>query len=163
MIPVRQSPESSGWHPLAWARDGCGSGNRLATRVATGYNVPMRRASALSVLAAIGYLLIAPLTLASPESNLPACCRRAGAHHCAMAAEAAPSTGPAFQPVPSKCPFFPAAVTTPVAGSVTLSGNAVLRFGLLVSHPAAQAPTEARGRICFSRSHQKRGPPLNLS
>jgi hypothetical protein len=49
---------------------------------------------------------------ASDDLRLPACCRRNGAHHCAMsetmqaALERAPSPAPAFT-APASCPSFP--------------------------------------------------------
>ena len=33
-------------------------------------------------------------------------------------------------------------------------------FAVAFAHPSAHAQTEARYRIAFSRSHQKRGPPV---
>jgi hypothetical protein len=121
----------------------------------------MRRAAVISLLAAISYSLIAPLALAVPESNLPACCRRSGAHHCAMAEEASPATGPALQPAPQKCPLFPPATTTPGRVDIGSTKNAGASFTAIVSHLSTQPQAEAHCRVSFSRSHQKRGPPLN--
>ncbi len=35
-------------------------------------------------------------------------------------------------------------------------------YGSLISHPTQHAQIEARGRISFSRTRQKRGPPSLL-
>lgn len=124
----------------------------------------MRRATATALLAAIGYLLIAPAAFAGPESNLPACCRRAGAHHCAMAGgDMAPGSGAAVQPVPQKCPLFPAALTAPGSAPIAIPKDPGGIAVALVSSPCAQPRTEARGSVSFSRSRQKRGPPSPLS
>ncbi len=51
-----------------------------------------------------------PALLASPESNLPACCRRDGKHHCAMMEtleNQQENAGPSWKTVAKKCPSFP--------------------------------------------------------
>src|SRR5213082_915167 len=63
----------------------------------------MRRLWATLLLAVIGFALIGPALLAaSADTNLPACCRRDGKHHCATPAS---SNGPSIQPV--RCASFP--------------------------------------------------------
>jgi hypothetical protein len=121
----------------------------------------VRRASAISLVAAICFSLIAPLLLADPESNLPACCRRAGSHHCAMAGdESAGSLG--LQAVHEKCPLFPLSTAAQFrAGAASLEDSPGI-FAGLVSHPSVQPQTEARARVSFNRSRQKRGPPDSL-
>jgi len=119
----------------------------------------VRRASAISVLAAICFSLIAPLALADTESNLPACCRRKGAHHCAMSAMMAGGNGtPAMC---ARCPAYPIATAAQPGGTAAPAGVSQLVFAELLSHPAVSGQTEARARISFSRSRQKRGPPVS--
>jgi hypothetical protein len=62
-----------------------------------------------------------------------------------------------------RCPAFPLApaVTADTTGAFSSGTGAI--FAALVSHPAIQQQTEARARISFSRSRQKRGPPALLS
>src|SRR5258708_38361149 len=51
-----------------------------------------------------------PALFADPESNLPACCRRDGKHHCAMMDMAGmdQDDGEAYwKSTPQKCPQFP--------------------------------------------------------
>jgi len=123
----------------------------------------MRRASAISVVAAICFSLIAPLAFVSPESNLPACCRRHGAHHCAMAMDASASTTqPSFRPVLQRCPSFPIATATS-GGACAFVKDSTTPFALAVSHPSKRPQTEAFYGISFSRSRLKRGPPALLS
>lgn len=125
----------------------------------------MRRASAISLLAAIGYALIVPLAFSDPEANLPACCRRTGAHHCAMSNVTKTIDGvstPALQAVLQKCPAFPVSTAVRPGGAAAFPERSQAIFAGLVSHPSIQPQTEARYRVSFSRSRQKRGPPASL-
>jgi hypothetical protein len=123
----------------------------------------VRGASAISLLMAICFSLIAPAVFANPESNLPACCRRNGAHQCAIAMDgSATTTQPSFQPIRQRCPSFPIATAEPGGGAAFLR-NSTTNFPLTVSHRSNRFQTEAFYRISFSRSRQKRGPPTVLS
>ncbi|MBV8731556.1 MAG: hypothetical protein JO336_17255 [Acidobacteriia bacterium] len=122
----------------------------------------MRRVSAISVLFAIAYLLIAPLAFAETESRLPACCRRNGVHHCIEANRSA-APGAVFQTIGDKCPLYPVTAAPPVSPSATLHANTSGRFAGLVSHPSIRFQTEARFRSSCIRSRLKRGPPSLLS
>lgn len=125
----------------------------------------MRRASAISLLAAIGYALIVPLAFSDPDANLPACCRRNGAHHCAMSSVTTTIdevSTPAFQAILQKCPAFPVSTAARAAGAAASPERSLAIFAGLISHPSIQPQTEARYRVSFSRSRQKRGPPDSL-
>jgi hypothetical protein len=112
----------------------------------------------MSMLLLFSFALISPL-LASDvvQANLPACCRRAGKHHCTMP-DAASQQSKSVGIVAEKCPCIPAATAAihflvlapPATGAV---------FAGLVGHPAVHAQTAAQYRISFDRSRQKRGPP----
>jgi hypothetical protein len=75
----------------------------------------MRRTVASLLLGLVSFPLIAPLLLADTDSDLPACCRRDGKHHCSMglgsvgSAETSmtdrESSGPAVNPIRPKCPY----------------------------------------------------------
>ncbi|QNI31349.1 hypothetical protein H7849_20030 [Alloacidobacterium dinghuense] len=117
----------------------------------------MRRLLAISLLMVFSFSLISPL-LASDAVNasLPACCRRAGKHHCAMDADT--QQGKSISIIAEKCPYAPAAqvvfhlsIFAPPADAAVFAG--------LTQHPAIHAQTAARYRISFDRSRQKRGPP----
>jgi hypothetical protein len=122
----------------------------------------MRRALALFLLVLSSFPLVAPAALAGAKSNLPACCRRNGEHHCGAMDEATASSGVAIHSV-SRCPAFPLATTAPADARVAVLKNSAVIFGAIVSHPAIYFQTEASYRISFSRSRQKRGPPALLS
>jgi hypothetical protein len=123
----------------------------------------MRRALASLLLAVFSFPLIAPAMFADAESQLPECCRRGGKHHCAMTMdEAAPASGVTFRSIPQRCPLYCGALSAPGDYVAVLKSSGAV-FGALVSHPAIQLQVEAGYRISFSRSAQKRGPPVILS
>jgi hypothetical protein len=118
----------------------------------------MRRAFATILAALFSFELIAPVLLADAASDVPACCRRNGKHHCAMAdGSGDASTGPSLKSLESKCPFFPksAAVTghsktialsvTPPACAPDLMGSAVAASGDNLSRTTLRGPVRKRG------------------
>ena len=118
----------------------------------------MRRGIAIVITLLFSWLIILPAIAASPKSNLPACCRKNGKHHCSMNAKSA-TQGLAFAAIGEKCPCCPQSTKVsqlPFSGSHTVR-SAV--FAGLVSHPASSPQTEAAYRISYDRSRQKRGPP----
>jgi len=123
----------------------------------------VKRFAAVLLLGVFSFLLIAPAALAQdPETQLPACCRTHGKHRC-MLPPASQSGGPSFRAQNERCPLFPGAgAFAPYQHSFTLTASQQF-FARIASHPAAQAQTEALYRISYSRTGQKRGPPVNLS
>jgi hypothetical protein len=103
-----------------------------------------------------------------PESDLPACCRRNGVHHCAMMdrfTEMTSSGAPAFTAPPQRCPVYPqhpgmVFPRSPFHFAVIPTGGA--GWAGLREHPACHAQTEARYRISCDRARLKRGPPATL-
>jgi hypothetical protein len=97
---------------------------------------------------------------ASSGANLPACCRRNGAHHCMGNMQQADLASPGIHlsPVPQRCPAWPAAITKVRHGDLSLY-TASLIFAEIVSHPTLKTQTEARARVALDRSRHKRGPP----
>ena len=122
----------------------------------------MRRILALAVALVIGLPLVAPLLSFDLALAVPACCRRNGQHHCmsGMMQPMAPNQGPAI--VAAKCPSFPAPSIMPQP-LVFVAREAKNKGVDLFVRPAALPQTEARFRIAFARSRQKRGPPTILS
>lgn len=98
------------------------------------------------------------------EAGLPACCRRDGAHHCAMgmaerSAEARDaSQEPHWQAPAMRCPFAPASVASPHAQDWATPAAALRLIGF-GSHPSSSAQTGAKRRIARDRARHKRGPP----
>jgi len=121
----------------------------------------VRRALSISLLLLFSFSLISPL-LASDvvQANLPACCRRAGKHHCAMP-DSNSQQGKSVGVISEKCPCIPPStaalhllVFAPPAKAAVFAG--------LIAHPAIHAQTAAQYRISFDRSRQKRGPPSRI-
>jgi len=65
--------------------------------------------------------------------------------------------GPRASVITDRCPHCPKALAAHNQSSSTPPAQLV--FAEVIAHPAAHAQTEARYRIAFSRSGQKRGPP----
>ena len=127
----------------------------------------MQRVLAALLLGLISFGLIAPAVSADVLSQLPACCRVHGKHHCAMkhatAGHFSAESGVSVSSVDEKCPIsFQGGMLGFHSQTIWLSGGQIF-FGCILNHPAIQAQTEARYRISFSRSRQKRGPPSFLS
>jgi hypothetical protein len=120
---------------------------------------------AVSLLGLISFSLVIPAVFTDADSGLPACCRRTGAHHCTKNAEddQNSSSGTVVKAIRHACPSFPGATTLTDHSKTALPKDSQAIFATLLSHPAVQAQTEARYRVSFSRSHQKRGPPTHLS
>jgi hypothetical protein len=118
----------------------------------------MRRGLAIVVAMLLSWTLVLPAFSLPVENNLPACCRRAGKHHCMMRG-AQTQSGQSFATVGVKCPYSShltmnshhEGYTQPVTGSF---------YAELVHHPAQSPQTEASYRVSFDRSRQKRGPPV---
>jgi len=118
----------------------------------------MRRALSTLLLLAFSLPVVAPPFISmDADSALPACCRRHGAHHCAMTGlmVAVPSHSQAIAPV---CPYWhighgplmlPHAF---VPQRKATAGYAAVRTGMV-------AEAEAGYRISSIRTRQKRGPP----
>ena len=120
----------------------------------------VRRSWAMMLLAIFSFSLIAPALSASPESKLPSCCTRAGKHHCSSMSAGNAQGSPSVRDVGKRCPYYPAGGAAPVQVYAVLHVDSQALFAELVSHPAAQAQTEARYRTSLHRSRQKRGPPV---
>jgi hypothetical protein len=106
-----------------------------------------------------------PLALSGSLSDLPACCRREGKHHCSMGAtNGAPSSGPAAAAQTEKCPLFPGIVVPALGLKI-----AVLSFRAGTSAPfftSVFSLLPADGSFIPSvivSVAPKRGPPSNLS
>ena len=103
----------------------------------------------------IAPLLSAGLLTSNSQQNLPACCRNDGKHRCAMRQK---DSGTGMRGLAEKCPCGPSASLTFQPHCVTLPRTAVFSAAL-VGPTSAVAQGEALGRISFSRTRQKRGPP----
>ncbi len=126
-------------------------------------NQLVRRLLTMLLLAVFGLPFASPLFAlgATGDAGLPACCRRAGRHHCAggMGAErTAVEQHENFHAVPKQCPYAPKAVA-----AVHIDPCAVPQGGnmdaSLTAYAAGIAQAECTWRIAQDRSRHKRGPP----
>jgi len=124
------------------------------------YDGCMRRALAILLMLAFSLPLIAPaLAFAPDESQLPACCRRNGAHHCALMSEVSVNASRRLTTISGRCPCPPIthlALMLPHALS-TQHNSAIVAW--MPGRTAVIREAEAGYRISFLRSRQKRGPP----
>jgi hypothetical protein len=125
----------------------------------------MRRACAAILLVLFSYPLIAPAFASGPDdSQLPACCRRNGKHHCAMLAEMALENIPSrFVTLSEKCPYAPFA-RCPLMLPHSFTPSARRTVAGPSQGPAILVrAAEAGYRISADRTRHKRGPPRLLS
>ncbi|MEO6922457.1 MAG: hypothetical protein ABI142_01400, partial [Bryocella sp.] len=123
----------------------------------------MRKLIAIAILAFLGlpFATSAFALMPMDSASLPACCRKAGKHHCAMTPEERGlllDTKHRLGSLPSKCPFAPQATHV----SQVSWGPAPAAQRLFVFPPrrvSAQAQVKCQLRISEDRSRQKRGPP----
>jgi hypothetical protein len=122
----------------------------------------MRRVLSLMLAIAFG---LGPLAFAigyDDGASLPACCRRHGAHHCAMAVQSDSGNEQTVEfTAPSHCPLFPAH-----QNATPTSLSALVRWPFAVSVKVDPAPAGAvsvsangAGNLCTFRL---RGPPSTL-
>ena len=126
----------------------------------------MRRTTAATLTAVLALFVLLPYLslLSHAESNLAACCRRNGHHHCATMMEMARSfvaQGTAFRTVGCRCPLQKA--MTPAFRLAVYPLLSATADAAVVSHPAIYMQAMVSGLVSKSRSHQKRGPPFLLS
>jgi len=121
----------------------------------------MRRALSIVFVLFFGLGPLSALSGASDDdANLPACCRRNGAHHCAMAAMMArmmASSGPSFS-APATCPLYPhgtaAAIAPAFAPAVAPASQPMI---LVAAFETASRHTATPSSP--SHTHAGRGPP----
>ena len=120
----------------------------------------MRRSTAISQVFLLLALYAAPL-LAGSTATLPACCRRDGAHHCAMRQQAAATQAANNQTEvgsPVRCPYrFPAIVLTH-ATKLFLNQASTATF-LPGSHELVRREIAGQVPAWFAVVVDNRGPP----
>ena len=124
----------------------------------------MRRALSIFLVLFFGLGPFAATLQADDDSGLPACCRRHGAHHCAMSAQMVTmmvqSDGKPILTAPSTCPYFPGYNVAPSTTPLALSAPAHSMPALL-AQPHAPAAARAAARISQLRTRAVRGPPAS--
>jgi hypothetical protein len=118
----------------------------------------MRRLLAITLTLLFGLTLAAPMFPAGASSNLPSCCRRNGDHHCMSGMS---DGSRAFSSIARQCQHFPRAIAVPLTPAFAPAASQSADT-LIVAHPQSAPQTEARYRVAYARSRQKRGPPVIL-
>lgn len=126
----------------------------------------MRRTICLGLILLFWLGPLAAVLPANSELRLPACCRRHGAHHCAMSAEMATkaaqssySSAPALT-VPAHCSSFPDYIL-PSTGTIEALAASPLSFPVLLAKPHSPAAIRAAARLSALRTRANRGPPVS--
>jgi hypothetical protein len=113
---------------------------------------------------------LVPLAEALParsESRLPACCRRHGAHHCAMSvamasmADRASRSSASYLTTPLHCPNFPTYADEPTTPVDALAAAAT-GLPVLLAQDHLPAASDAAARQNHIRICAGRGPPSSL-
>jgi len=116
----------------------------------------VRRILAFLLLGLFSFALIAPaLSAANADSQLPACCRRAGKHHCGQT-----SGSSGFNA--ARCAHFPQISVIPAPTAAVTGAIQSGKTALIVERSNASR-TEAHPQIVHARANQKRGPPTRFS
>lgn len=118
----------------------------------------MRRLASHLALAAIWLGAFAPLVTAAEVSDLPACCRRSGMHHCQDAASEDSSNDAEFRAIRANCPY---SAPLPLTG---FSGVQASRFALAVPGVAGVITGQLKHSRFLSALYElaARGPPVLL-
>lgn len=125
----------------------------------------MRRALSIFLILFFGFGPLTATLSASDEANLPACCRRNGAHHCAMSMAMrawmvrSELRTPGFT-APAHCPFYPRTSSTATAPAhalaVILKANSAL-----TELPVDAVPYCAAIHAPYRLALSVRGPPAS--
>ena len=129
----------------------------------------MRRGFSILLILVLGLGPLSSLIDGSEDVNLPPCCRRHGAHHCAMALRmaammrSAQSGKTPIVSAPLTCPYYPGpaatlTATTPALATTPQAAPVMRSFEFV---PASAQMSRFSSPL---QSHSGRGPPvLSLS
>ena len=125
----------------------------------------MQRLLAMLLLASFSFTLGGPALFATSNSTLPACCRRAGKHHCVMQAVGSnrQASSRELRVTGNRCSSFPRPASLATHLGSAFSNSPRVLHGMVLNQPDQRSQTETLRRISFSRSRQKRGPPALLA
>jgi hypothetical protein len=127
------------------------------------HQVQMRRALSILLVLFFGLGPLAATLGAEEDTSLPACCRRNGAHHCAMqigdaAKMADAASGKAGLIAPATCPSFPDYTVATASAPHALNALPVSLPGLL-AQPHSPNAGHAAARLSQIRTRSGRAPP----
>jgi hypothetical protein len=122
----------------------------------------MRRGFSIFLIVLFGLGPLSSLVDGSEDASLPACCRRHGTHHCAMAVQMAASVQIAHQQpsfaAPLTCPDYPG-----LSMAILMPAYALAAKPASLSVPSLRRSVsvaeQAEAYFGTSREHAGRGPP----
>jgi hypothetical protein len=120
----------------------------------------MRRGFSIFLILFFGLGPLSAFIDGSEDASLPPCCRRHGAHHCAIAmrmAAMATDSRPAFN-VPLTCPNYPGPTITILAPAHALTA-ASARPHIALTRAFVRVAGHTTPPSSPSRAHAGRGPP----
>jgi hypothetical protein len=120
----------------------------------------MRRALSILMILLFGLGPLAATLSADDDTGLPACCRRHGAHHCAMTADLISAAEPGTSNIkaPATCPYFPG-YTVALNTTILALAPAAVNLPALLAQPNCPSAARAAARISQIRTRANRGPP----
>jgi len=120
----------------------------------------MQRGVATALAVLFSWLLILPAFAAPAALNAAPCCRKGGAHQCAMSSSEDSTAG--VRTVRAKCPFANGSLSfcSHFSSCAPESGESV--YAGLIQPASVSIQTQASFRFSYDRSRQKRGPPLSI-
>lgn len=124
----------------------------------------MRRSFSIFLILTFALGPLSALADGSEDANLPACCRRNGAHHCAISMHRAAMRAQADQErpslgVPGTCQYFPGVAAMFEATAPALTARTASVHDSKESAAAVAALNEAVIQSPM-RAHATRGPPI---
>jgi hypothetical protein len=123
----------------------------------------MRRALSISLILLFWLPAFAALMPGSEDVRLPYCCRRQGAHHCAMDSarnsDLPGTSGPALK-APSRCPQFPGSLPATVA-PVFVASAVPAQWPAVASGIYSSVARREAARAGRLRAQLDRGPPFS--
>lgn len=124
-------------------------------------SLTMRRLLSISLILLLGLPALAALMPGMEDVRLPFCCRRQGAHHCAMdTASQNSSSGPAFQ-APARCPEFPGNFPATVS-PVFVAAAAPTHWPAMTAGIDSRVARREAARAGLLRAQLDRGPPSSI-
>ena len=125
----------------------------------------MRRGFSIFLILLFGLGPLSAMVDGSEDAGLPLCCRRHGAHHCAMAMQMAamariPDPNPAFS-APLTCPNYPGPTVAILMPSHAVVISAVTNLAAVVVGWQIPVLRQVADPSAPLRTHAGRGPPLS--
>ncbi len=121
----------------------------------------MRRVLSISLFLLLWLPAIAGLMPGAGDARLPSCCRRQGAHHCAMeGAEQSIFPGPGFS-APARCPQFPADFPATVS-AVFVVASVPAHWPAMTAGIYSRVARREAARAGLLRAQLDRGPPSSV-